>query len=111
VATGSSLLLIAGMAAVTFMTRLPLALLSRRRVRVPPVFRLILEQIPVASFAAIVFPGVLAPHGDLDLDASNLYLYAALASLVTVVLTRSLLATIAAGVGFAILLGWATGSY
>jgi branched-subunit amino acid transport protein len=109
--TASSLVLIAGMAAVTFATRMPLYLLSRRRVELPRPVRLFLEQIPVAAFAAIVFPGVLAPHGDLDLSASNLYLYAALASAAVALVIRNLAATIAAGVGLAIVLGWATGSY
>jgi branched-subunit amino acid transport protein len=111
VATVSTLVLIAGMAAVTFATRLPLYLLSRWRVELPRRVRLFLGQIPVAAFAAIVFSGVLAPHGDLDLSTSNLYLYAALASAGVAIATRNLAATIAAGVGFAILLGWATGSY
>ena len=54
--------------------------------------------------AAIVFPGVLQPGGHLKLALSNLYLYAALVAVGAALLTRSLLSTIVAGVGAAILL-------
>jgi branched-subunit amino acid transport protein len=111
VETGPALVLIAGMAVVTFATRVPLYLLSRWRVELSRPVRLLLEQIPVAAFAAIVFPAVLAPGGALDLDVSNVYVYAALVSAAVAALTRSLLATIAVGIGAAILLGWLTGSY
>lgn len=102
--TGAALVLIAGMAAVTYVTRLPLFLLSARRVRLPRLLRLVLEQIPIAAFAAIVFPGVLQPGGHLKLALSNLYLYAALAAVAAALLTRRLLGTIVAGVGVAVLL-------
>ena len=102
--TGAALVLIAGMAAVTYATRLPLFLLSLRRVRLPRLVDRVLEQIPVAAFAAIVVPGVVQPGGHLDLHASNLYLYAALATVLATLLTRNLPATIVVGVGLAILL-------
>ena len=102
--TGAALFLIAGMAAVTYVTRLPLFLLSVRRVRLPRLIRLVLEQIPIAAFAAIVFPGVLQPGGHLKLALSNLYLYAAFAAAGIAILSRSLLWTIIAGIGAAIVL-------
>jgi branched-subunit amino acid transport protein len=102
--TGPALVLIAGMAAVTYLTRLPLFALSARRVRLPRLLVLVLEQIPIAAFAAIVFPGVLQPGGHTKLAFSNLYVYAALAAVVSARLSRSLLATIVVGVGTAILL-------
>ena len=79
-------------------------LLSLRRVRLPRLVDRVLEQIPVAAFAAIVVPGVVQPGGHLDLHASNLYLYAALATVLATLLTRNLPATIVVGVGLAILL-------
>ncbi len=102
--TGAALVLIGGMAAVTYLTRLPLFLLSARRARLPRLLTLVLEQIPIAAFAAIVFPGVLQPGGHVKLAFSNLYLYAALAAVVSARLSRSLLATIVVGVGAAIVL-------
>jgi branched-subunit amino acid transport protein len=92
------------MTVVTWLTRLPLIVLSARRVRVPRLVQLVLDQIPAAAFAAIVFPAVLAPHGHLELHASNLYVWAALASVGVAVATRNLLATIVVGVAVATLL-------
>ena len=107
--TRAALVLIAGMAAVTYLTRLPLFLLSYRRARLPRLLDHVLGQIPVAAFAAIVFSGVLAPAGHLKLSLSNLYLYAALASVASAALSRSLLVMIAVGVGTAIVLRQLTG--
>ena len=70
-ATSTTLILIIGMAVVTYLTRLPLALLSRTRSKLPKVLDRVLEQIPVAAFAAIVFPNVLQPGGHTEISASN----------------------------------------
>jgi branched chain amino acid efflux pump len=104
VGTGTALALIGGMAAVTYLTRLPLFLLAAWRVRIPPLVGSVLEQIPVAAYAVIVFPGVLRPGGHLDLSFSNLYIYAAFGAALTAAARRSLLATIVIGVGGALLL-------
>jgi branched-subunit amino acid transport protein len=92
------------MAAVTYLTRLPLFLLALRRARLPRIVDLILEQIPAAAFAAIVFPGVVSPGGHLALHASNLYLYAAIPTVGVAVWRRNLLLTIVVGVGAAMVL-------
>ena len=98
-ATSSKLILIAGMAAVTYLTRLPLYWLTVRRYKLAPLVNCILARIPAAAFAAIVFPGVLQPGGHTDLRASNLYLYtAAVTVLAAVALRRSLLGTIVVGI-------------
>jgi branched-subunit amino acid transport protein len=104
VETGTALVLTAGMAGVTYCTRLPLFLLSLWRLRLPELLDLVLAQIPVAAFAAIVVPGVLAPHGHVDLHASNLYLFAALGSVAVTLLLRNIAVTIVVGVGLAIVL-------
>jgi branched-subunit amino acid transport protein len=102
--TGASLVLIAGMAAVTYATRAPLFLLSFRRVRLPRLVELILEYVPAAAFAAIVVPDVFSPGGHLRLAFSNFYFYAAVAAVVSALITRSMLATIVVGVASAVLL-------
>jgi branched-subunit amino acid transport protein len=105
VATGRALILIAGMAAVTYLTRLPLYFLTVRRYRISPLVGHILACIPTAAFAAIVFPGVLQPGGHTELRASNLYLYAALVTVgAAVALRRHLLGTILVGITTAALL-------
>jgi branched-subunit amino acid transport protein len=99
VATSTILIVIAGMAVVTYLTRLPLYFLTVRTYRLPPLLDRILERIPAAAFAAIVFPGVLQPSGETDLHWSNLYLYAAAVTLATALLMRrSLLGTILVGI-------------
>lgn len=103
--TGTALILIAGMAAVTFLTRLPLWLLATRPVSAHRLLTHVLEQIPVAAFAAIVFPGVLQPDGVTSLDASNLYIYAAAVTVAAgVALKSSLLPTILVGTVTAVVL-------
>jgi branched-subunit amino acid transport protein len=93
------------MAAVTYLTRLPLWILASRQVRAHPALERVVEQIPIAAFAAIVFPGVLQTGGSTRLDPSNLYLYAALATVtVAVAVGGRLLPTIAAGTITAVVL-------
>ena len=65
----------------------------------------VIEQIPIAAFAAIVFSGVLQPGGSTRVEASNLYLYAALVTVVVAILLRGrLLPAIGAGTITAVLL-------
>jgi branched-subunit amino acid transport protein len=86
------------MAAVTFLTRLPLWLLATRRAADRHRLDPFLEQIPVAAFAAIVFTGVLQPEGETSVDAANLYLYAAAVTVAAGVASRGrLLPTLLAG--------------
>jgi branched-subunit amino acid transport protein len=103
--THSSLILVGGMAAVTYATRLPFVALYRRRVRLPRFLDLGLKYIPAAAFAAIVAPGVLAPGGrSVSFHASNYYLYAAVAAALAALRTRNMALTIVAGCGAAALL-------
>jgi branched-subunit amino acid transport protein len=86
------------MAAVTYLTRLPLWLLANRQPAERPRLQRVVEQIPVAAFAAILFPSVLQPGGSTDLDPSNLYLYAALVTIVVAIVVKGrLLPTLAIG--------------
>ena len=93
------------MAAVTYLTRLPLWILVSRQPTPHPRFERVVEQIPIAAFAAIVFPGVFQPGGSTRLEASNLYLYAALVTVVVAIAFRGrVLPTIAAGTLTAVVL-------
>lgn len=93
------------MTAVTFVTRLPLWLLVSRSPTPHPVVERVIEQIPIAAFAAILFSGVLQPGGSTRLEASNLYLYAALVTVVVAIALRGrLLPAIGAGTITAVLL-------
>jgi branched-subunit amino acid transport protein len=93
------------MAAVTYLTRVPLWILVNRRATPHPRVERIIVQIPVAAFAAIVFSGVLQPDGSTRLEASNLYVYAALVTVVVAIAYRGrLVPVIAAGTITAVLL-------
>jgi len=105
VATSTALILIGGMAVVTYLTRMPLAFLNRRRAKLPKAVDRVLEQIPVAAFAAIVFPSVLQPGGHTEIEASNAYLWAALVAVgVAIARPRSLVWPLAAGCVAAVVL-------
>ena len=105
IATETTLILIAAMAAVTIMTRLPLWLVATRRLSWPPSLNPFLEQIPIAAFAAIAFATVLQPEGSTAIDPSNLYLYAAVITVGAGLLLKArLLPTILIGTAVAVLL-------
>lgn len=98
--TRAALILIGGMAAATYATRVPLVFLVRHRLRLPSLLEHILRCIPTAAFAAIVVPGVFAPdHGVVDVSFSNLYIYAALAAIVSLRFSQNLLVTLLVGCG------------
>jgi branched-subunit amino acid transport protein len=93
------------MAAVTYLTRLPLWFLASRPPTPRPRLARVIEQIPVAAFAAILFPGVLQPGGSTSLDLSNLYLYAAAVTVAAAVVVKGrLLPTLAIGTITAVVL-------
>ncbi len=96
-------LLIAGMAAVTISTRIPVLMLLSRR-KLPAGIARALNYVPPAVLAAIIVPIVLLPNGQLDLHLSNATLVASLFAVVIAWRTRNLLLTIVSGM--AALLIW-----
>lgn len=100
----NEVLLIVGMASVTFAVRYPvLALLSR--MTLPPWALSMLRYVPVAVLTAIVVPAILAPDGQTVLvGVGNAHLYAGIAAGVIAWRTRNLLATI--GLGMLIFFVW-----
>ena len=92
----TEILLILGMAVVTFATRYPvLAVLSKRQL--PETFKLALEFVPPVVLTAIIVPEVLAPQGVVWLALSNNALAASLAAILISWRTKNLLATILGG--------------
>jgi branched-subunit amino acid transport protein len=101
----NEILLIAGMALVTFSTRYPiLALLSRKQL--PEKFRLALEFVPPAVLTAIIVPEVLAPQGILLLSLSNNAFFASLAAVLISWRSKNLLAAIVGGMAIYWIWGW-----
>lgn len=101
-------LLIAGMAAMTFLMRY--SLFAWPTLRFPPVVRQGLHYVPTSVLTAIVVPGMLLPDGQhwaLSLD--NAYLLAGIVCIAISALTRNLLATIGGGLLVFFLLRWMLG--
>jgi branched-subunit amino acid transport protein len=93
----AEILLVAGMALVTFAVRYPvLALVSK--VSLPPALVAALKFIPPAVLTAIIVPALLAPDGpELDFSLTNDYLIAGVITTVVAWRTRNLLLTLATG--------------
>ncbi len=92
----NEILLILGMAAVTFGVRYPpLALVGRINLS-PGVVRA-LRYVPVAVLTAITVPVVLMPHGQVDVSLSNAYMVAGVVSGFIAWRTKNLLLTIVIG--------------
>ncbi len=102
------LLLIAGMALVTYIPRAaPLMLLSSRTLH--PLLMRWLAMVPPAVLAALLAPELLLTNGagggkELFLSGDNVFLLAALPTLLAGWLTRSFFATVAVGMGAVALL-------
>lgn len=94
----TEIILILGMAVVTFATRYPvLAVLSKRQL--PESFKQALEYVPPVVLTAIVVPEVLAPEGQVWLNLSNNALIAGLVVVLVSWRTKNLLLTIVVGMG------------
>lgn len=89
-------LMVAGMALVTYLPRLLPALVLQRR-RVPPFIAAWLRYVPVAVLAALLLPSLLVAEGKFNLAWDNLYLWAALPAGLVALRTRSMFATVLAG--------------
>ncbi|HBR96291.1 MAG TPA: AzlD domain-containing protein [Gammaproteobacteria bacterium] len=92
----TEVLLIVGMALVTFLPRyLPLALAGRYRL--PPLLRQCLGYVPIAVLSAIITQTVFVSGGDLRVSLGNPYLWGALAAAIVALLNKPLFWSISAG--------------
>ena len=89
-------LTILGMGLVTYGPRLlpTLALASRS---LPPLIVAWLRYVPVAVLAAMLLPSLLSPNGNFELSLSNLFLWAAIPTLLVGWKTRSLFGSVVVG--------------
>lgn len=85
--------LLIAMALATYLTRL-LPLVFLRGDASNPLLERWLRHVPVSIFAAIVAPGVFAPHGSVEWGGNAV---AALVALMIAIRTRQLLLTVIAG--------------
>ena len=83
------LLIFTGMALATYIPRLlPVYFLSSRSL--PPLAVAWLRYVPVAVLAAMLFPSLLVQEGQVVLGPTNIFLWAALPTLLMAAKTRSL---------------------
>ena len=93
----SYVVLILGMASITWMIRAAVFVLGDRLV-FPPLVRTALGFVPVTVLTAIIVPMAVSPHGaGAELTWRNPQLVGALAAIVVSALTRRPLLTIAVG--------------
>jgi branched-subunit amino acid transport protein len=95
--TTTEILLVLGMALVTFAMRYPvLAFVSR--ITLPPSLLAALKFIPPAVLTAIIVPALIAPDGsELDFSIRNDYLIAGLVTALAAWRTKNILLTLAIG--------------
>ena len=89
--------LIAGMAVVTYATRVGFIGVARQ-FELHPLLTRALEYVPVSILAALVFPAVLAPAGKLESPVTNAYVWAALVTAAVLLLSRRQWLAIVVGV-------------
>lgn len=99
----NEVLLIAGMAAVTMATRIPVLIILTRR-KLPVGIERALRYVPPAMLSAIILPYVLLPSGEPNFQLSNAPLIASVIAVLVSWRTRNLLLTIV--VGMSALLVW-----
>lgn len=98
----NEVVLIAGMALVTFMIRYPLLALVGR-VTLPETLVRALRYVPVAVLTAIIVPAMLLPQNEVDFSYTNAYLVAGLVAAAIAWKTKNLLLTIVLGMAFFLL--------
>ncbi|MDH3942782.1 MAG: AzlD domain-containing protein [Anaerolineae bacterium] len=101
----NEIVLILGMAAVTFGVRYPVLSLTSR-IRLPGLIQRALRFVPAAVLSAIIFPAALIQENQLDLHFDNARLYASLITAIIAWRTRNLLLTIVSGMAAFFLWGW-----
>ncbi len=88
--------MIVGMGVVTFIPRLlPLLLLSTKTL--PKIVIRWLGYIPVAVLSAMLFPALLINEKQLNLSNDNLFLIVSIPTFIVAIKTKSLFATVIAG--------------
>ena len=89
-------LIIMGMAAVTFFTRFASAVLFRQT-GVPVWFERWMKHVPTGILTALIIPALLLPKGYLDVSIHNHYLLAGLVATVAACFFRNAIVTMSLG--------------
>lgn len=99
------ILMIIGMAGVTYLPRLlPLLALSGKKLPSPVISWL--QHVPSAVLAALLLPTLLMPDGIISYGLENLFLWAAIPTLIAAVISKSLFIPVIIGMLVVILGRW-----
>lgn len=97
------ILIILGMAAVTYLPRfLPMYVLTR--LEIPNIVIAWLRYVPVAVLAALIVPGILTADRQIDLTAGNSYLLASIPAFIIAWRTKNMMLTVTIGMAVVLLL-------
>jgi branched-subunit amino acid transport protein len=102
-------LLILLMALVTYLSRVGLIGVAKQ-FEMHPTLRKALDYVPVSILAALVFPAVFAPAGEMESPVTNIYVWAALLTAGVLVVTRKQWLAIVLGVASLVVLRQVTGA-
>ena len=97
------LVLITGMAVVTYATRIGFIGVARQ-FELHPLLRRSLEYVPVSILAALVFPAVMAPSGRMASPVTNIYVWSAVITACVLLATRRQWLAIIIGVASLVLM-------
>ncbi len=98
------MLIILGMMIVTYLPRmLPVVVLSR--LKLPHIFIIWLQYVPVAVLAALLAQTIFVTEGAINLSIKNRYLIAALPCFLVAGKTKNLFLTVFVGIVSMVLLG------
>lgn len=84
------------MGVVTYLTRAPF-LVFARKIKMPEMVSRSLKYIPAAILATLIFPGIFLPNEELALTLSNPYIWAAVATIGVLLVSKNSLAGIVSG--------------
>ncbi|GAV22851.1 AzlD domain-containing protein [Carboxydothermus pertinax] len=91
------ILLILLMAMVTYLTRVSFLVLFTNK-NLPTVIQRALRYIPVAILATLIFPGIFAPQGKLDVSLTNPYIGASLITVASLLIGKNAILSIVLGI-------------
>lgn len=89
-------LIIIGMALVTFLTRFG-SLILLKKTGIPKSVEIWLKHVPTAILTALIVPSLLLPQGNLDFSMQNSYLWAGLVAAYVAFKKRNVIITLGAG--------------
>lgn len=100
-----TVLIILGMAVVTFMTRFG-SFIFFRQTGIPAWLERWLKHVPTAILTSLIVPSLLLPKGEFDLTFGNSYLLAGIVAVFVAYKSRNAMTTLSVSMAAMFLLRW-----